>query len=151
MAGKSSSSFEVVNWSPGAVCATSTLLFRNDLLAPKRTSVEEKLKFPCAVLTSKLTGPLAAEMVTMTPFSCSGPDDAEGPAGASRVDSFQPVVPVTVSVSENRQPRRFRMAAPVAVIVPSHVVPVVSPTPRITRYDCAAGDVRDAARGVTVG
>ena len=74
-----------------------------------------------------------------------GPLVAEGGGGASRVDIVQLVVPVIASVPENRQPCKLRIVPPAAVIEPSQVVGAVSPTPRMTRYDCDGVDERVAA------
>src|ERR1035441_2691810 len=140
MDGKSSSSMELVNCSGAPIRVTSALPLRNDLLVPNGTSLEEKVKLPWVVLTSKLTGLAVAETVTITPFSCIGPTVALGPGGDVRVASFQLLLPVVESAASNRQPSRLVTAAPVAVMEPSQVVGFWSPTPRITRYDADAGD-----------
>src|ERR1035441_2521566 len=115
-----------------AVCAASALPPRNVLETPNGTSCEEKLKLPWVVLTSKVTAPAGAPMVTTMPFSCIGPAAAGGlPLAAS----FQLAVPVMESAAVKRQPVRLTMVAPVAVIEPSQTVLVFSPIPRISRYD----------------
>src|SRR5574340_1079735 len=101
MDGKSSSSFEEVNWSGAPVWATSALPFSNDLLTPNGTSCEEKLKFPCVVLTSNVTGASAAVAVTMTPVSCTGPGGFR--EGVGRMAVFQLEVPEIESALVNRQ------------------------------------------------
>ena len=93
---------------------------------------------------SKVTEPVEAETVTMTPFSCKGPMVCSGGGGASRVDSFQ-LVPEMESLPLNLQPCKLRMAAPVTVMNPSQLVGALSPTPKMTRYDWAGGTVRVAA------
>src|ERR1051326_2014400 len=120
---------ELVNCSPAAVCATCAFPVRNVLLTPKGMSDEENAKLPWDVLTSNVTGPVDADVVTINPFSWTGPGGLI--AGVVRVDSFQLLVPVTASVSLNRQPLRSVMVAPVAVMDPSQFVGVLSPTPRI--------------------
>src|SRR5271166_3095601 len=106
----------------------------NTLVVPKGTSVEAKLKFPCAVVTAKVMEPEVEATVTMIPFSCIGPEVAEGPGGAVREDSFHEVVPEMASVLEKRQPCKPRIGTvapvvvPVAEMEPSHLVGVVSPT-----------------------
>ena len=71
--------------------------------------------------------------------------------GEFRVASFQLAVPEMESLPANRQPRRLRMVAPVAAIDPSQVVPAVSPTPSMTRYDWDGVNETVAARVETPG
>src|SRR4029077_896142 len=121
---------EDVSWNCAPVLATRARPFRNVLLTPK--SCAEKLKFPCVVVTLNVTGPVGAEILTMIPFSCTGPGGVN--EGVVRVLNFQ-LEPDIASVPLNRQPRRICIFAPVTVIDPSQLVAAVSPTPRITRYD----------------
>src|SRR5579872_1611314 len=112
MAGKSSSSGEVVSCSGVPVCATSTLPARKLLLAPNGTSCVEKVKFPCCVCTVNPTGPLTCAMVMMRPFSSIGPAVALGGGGEGRVDTFQLEVPVMESAALKRHPARLVMVLP---------------------------------------
>src|SRR5579863_9600294 len=105
-----------------------------NFVVPNGTSVDAKLKLPCAVLTLNVTGLDAAETVTIMPFSCIGPVVTVGGGGARRVDTFHEV-PEIESVPEKRQPCRPRIVAPVAVIEPSQVVGIASLTPKAMRYD----------------
>jgi hypothetical protein len=111
------------------------------LLVPNATFCGEKLKFSCVVVTSKLPDAVAPEIVTMTPFSYTS---AAIPGGVSPTPMaiFQVDVPgaATESVPVNRQSFRRTMVAPVAVMEPSQMVFALSPTARITRNDCVAGE-----------
>jgi hypothetical protein len=119
------------------------------LLTPNGTSADEKLKFPCGVVTSNFTGEAEAPTFTITPFSCTGPGGVS--EGVTRVLIFQLVVPLMASVPSNRQPRRISTGAPVTAIDPSQLVAAVSPTPRIKRNDCAGATVVVAAWMETAG
>src|ERR1017187_452465 len=147
--GKSSSSLDDVNWNCAPVCATSALPPKNVLLVPNGTSLDEKVKFPCAVVTSNFTGDADAPTFTISPFSCTGPGGLS--EGVACVLIFQLVVPLIASVPSNRHPRRISTGAPVTAIDPSQFVTVVAPTPRITRNDCDGASVVVAAWIDTVG
>src|SRR6266849_4904431 len=138
---------EDVSWNCAPVLATRARPFRNVLLTPK--SCAEKLKLPCVVVTLNVTGPVGAEILTMRPFSCTGPGGFN--AGVGLVLNFQIDVPDIESAGVNRNPRRICILAPVTVIDPSQLVAAVSPTPRITRYDSPGATVVVAACSETRG
>src|ERR1022692_1031169 len=103
--GKSSSSVEDVNWNWAPVWAANARPFRNVLLVPNGRSCVEKLKLPWVVVMLKVAGVAVSEILTMSPFSCTGPGGFN--EGDSRVLNFQLVVPEMASVPLNRQPRRI--------------------------------------------
>src|SRR5258708_17350742 len=87
---------------------------------------------------SMVAGVPASEILTMTPFSCTWFATPGGPP-IGRVAIFQLAIPEMESAPSNRQGRRLRMLAPVTLMEPSHVAPVLSPTPSITRNPRAGG------------
>src|ERR1017187_5653047 len=150
MAGKSSSSSEEVNWSGAAVGITNARPVRRALLAPNDTSCDVKLKWPCVVLTSSVTGVLLRAMVTISPFSWKSPFPVSlGPDDVMRTAIFQLEVPAIKSVPVNRQPFRLKIVPPVAVMEPSQLVSALSPMPTRSRKDSALGEAMGAA-GVEV-
>src|SRR5579862_3263344 len=122
--GKSCSSLEVVNCKGDAVSIAWAFPPRKVFLIPNGTSVDAKLKFPGLVVTLNVTGPLAAEVVTITPVSWNGPGGVT--AGVVRVEAFhdQPADadPEIASEALNRHPVIPTMVAPLAVMDPSQAV-----------------------------